>query len=83
MSTYAQDKGDYNWLFGYDSGYGEFFGGSNINFNENQPIFFKEDRIMNIDVTNASISNEDGELLMYTNGVIIANAEHEIMENQN
>ena len=81
MSTYAQDKGDYNWLFGYDSGYVDFFGGSNINFDENQPIFFKEDRTMNIDVTNASISNKAGQLLMYTNGVFIANASHEVMEN--
>ena len=36
---------------------------------------------MSFDLTNASISNEEGNLLFYTNGIIVADATHQMMEN--
>ncbi len=77
----AQDKGDYNWIFGYNFDSYELYRGSTMNFNDNQVFYFGVDGNITMDVTNASISNEDGALLFYTNGIKTMNAEYEQMEN--
>jgi hypothetical protein len=75
-------KHDYVWLFGYDSNPDTtFFGGTKIDFNGGQPDIFYENREMEFDITDASICDIAGNLLFYTNGIYIANAEDEVMEN--
>jgi hypothetical protein len=70
------------WLFGYSSNpiYPEY-GGSVLEFSEDTLDVYYEYRDLNLDVTNASICDSMGNLLFYTNGISIANAIHEIMEN--
>ncbi|MFM9946922.1 MAG: PKD domain-containing protein [Saprospiraceae bacterium] len=81
ISTTAQ-KHDYIWLTGYSSIPGNMeYGGSVIDFNTNPPDVYYEFRTMNLQRTNASICDTAGNLLFYTNGIFIANAIHDQMEN--
>lgn len=79
-------KHDYVWLSGYssESGYipnmGFYLGASVLDFNAH-PVYVSYDSIaMNFSQTNASICDEDGNLLFYTNGIYIANGQHEKVE---
>ncbi len=75
-------KLDYIWLLGYDSNLTDLtFGGSILDFNTSPPHAYYKYLDMNIDVTNASMCDEEGNLLFYTNGIYIANREHEVMLN--
>jgi len=74
-------KYDYQWLFGKDSDVGLPFGGTVFDFNENPVDMLYEYRDMNLETTNASICDKEGNLQFYTNGVYIANSIHEPMEN--
>jgi hypothetical protein len=80
-------KGDYNWLSGYDSylvsdsSGGVLFGNTLMNFSES-PVNIRYDSLsMNFDFTNTSYSDSDGNLLFYTNGIYIANSFNEMIEN--
>ena len=72
---------DYNWQ------HGQFYPNSPnrrhfaIDFNEEPPATYQEDRELNIDATVASMCDSTGNLLFYTNGIQIANFDHEVMEN--
>ena len=70
------------WLFGYSSNptYPEY-GGSVLDFSDDTLSIYYEFRDLNLDVTNASICDSVGNLLFYTNGISIANAIHETIEN--
>ncbi len=52
-----------------------------IDFNETPPLISDIDTGMDFNFTNASISDAEGNLLFYTNGIYIADASHEVMEN--
>ena len=79
--TSAQQH-DNIWLFGYGSNtVDSAWGGSVMKFIGDSVELSYEYRYLNIDVTNASICDTAGNLLFYTNGIRIANASHEIMEN--
>ena len=76
-------KRDNIWLFGYGS-YSQLpgFGRTVIDFSDsNEPDVYREDRDMDFTQTCSSVCGKDGDLLFYTNGIYIANAEHEEMEN--
>ena len=80
--THAQVKHDYNWALGHDSNLiDSTFGGTDINFNESPISLSYVFRDMNIEQTNATMSDADGNLIFYTNGCKIFNADHELMEN--
>lgn len=70
------------WVLGY---YGQnphpILGGMIIDFNEIPPLISDFDTGMDFNFTNASISDAEGNLLFYTNGIYIADASHEVMEN--
>jgi hypothetical protein len=79
--TSAQQH-DNIWLFGYESYTNtEGWGGSVMDFSDDTLNIYYEYRDMNLDITNASICDTAGNLLFYTNGIYIANAIHEPMEN--
>jgi hypothetical protein len=70
------------WLFGYSSNeVDSTFGGSVMDFSNDSLSIYYEYRNMNLDVTNASICDTSGNLLFYTNGIYIANTEHDTIEN--
>ena len=78
-SAIAQDKRDYQWFMGKDQLVGQGVRAFKFDFN-NRP-FAPELRTkgLNFAQNNVSISNKDGELLLYSNGCAIANREHEVM----
>lgn len=77
----AQNKRDYNWLFGYPPNNPEsLFGGSWLNFHQN-PIEVSYFEIPVFFVAIGNISDEEGNLLFYSNGCQIINSKHELMEN--
>jgi hypothetical protein len=76
-------KQDFQWLFGYGGTSGDTsFGDVVLDFNTLPPKVFKEVRQLNFSHAIASYSDPiTGELLLYTNGIDIANSKHEIIEN--
>lgn len=66
---------------GYYSYAGIPYGGTNIDFTGGSPSIYYVNRDMNIVMSNAVISNSNGDLLFYTNGVYIANADNDTMLN--
>lgn len=83
-SMLGQSKRDYQWIIGYDTSLLDV-GGNAILFNFN----FCPTNIVNIltvhnfhmEGSNTSMSDEEGNLLFYSNGCYIVNAEGVIMEN--
>ncbi len=71
------------WLFGYNSSVPDVsgFGGSVIDFSIIPADIYYEYRDMEFDFTNSSICDTAGNLLFYSNGLYIANALNEPMEN--
>ena len=77
----AQSKADYTWMFGSDAEPLELSEGTVFQFADDgytieyQPIPFE------IGSNNASISDENGRLLFYTNGCAVFDSTFQIMEN--
>ncbi len=86
--TYAQ-KEDFNWIMGYasavksplDTGIFRLFGNSTLYFNNIEPDTLRFLNGLDFSRTNASISDENGDLLFYTNGVKVYNKMDLLMEN--
>jgi PKD repeat protein len=73
---------DHVWLFGYGSqSPNPGFGGTVIDFNTIPPDIFYQYNEMNFDITDASMSDINGELQFYTNGIYVANKEYQVMAN--
>jgi hypothetical protein len=80
-STFSQ-KHDELWLLGYGSNpINTIYGGTVIDFSVTPPDMYYEFRPMRFRQANASMCDTAGNLLFYTNGIYIANALHEPMEN--
>lgn len=77
----AQSKQDYHWIFGNDQDGTSAF--QSLQFDFNQVPFEVGTRTagLSFDRNNASISDEEGNLLFYTNGCAVAGADHEILIN--
>ncbi len=78
-SISAQDKRDYQWVMGTDQEAGSGFSAYKFDFNKNPFSPEIRDKGLRFDQTNASVSDEEGRLLFYTNGCAVANRDHEIM----
>ncbi|MEM9858237.1 MAG: T9SS type A sorting domain-containing protein [Bacteroidota bacterium] len=78
----AQGKHDYMWMIGEGNLSGDVYPvGVEFNFNDQKldiDVFF---RPTDMYLTNASICDEKGNLLFYTNGCFIVDASHEMMMN--
>ncbi len=81
LSSHAQSKRDYHWIFGNDSDGLPTFGALQFDFNTVPFEVGTRDAGLTFDHNNASISDEDGNLLFYTNGCAVATADHTIMMN--
>ncbi len=77
-------KHDNTWIMGYDFGTPHpDLGRTVFNF-ENDSLYISEGAsVIDLFKANASISNAEGNLLFYTNGIDIIDASHHIMENGN
>jgi len=73
------------WLLGYDNPtgppWGLPYGGIDIDFMTGVPDISFESRNINFTSTNASICDTNGNLLFYSNGICVANAQHDTMQN--
>ncbi len=80
LSSWGQ-KHDYIWLMGQNSQTNPEHAGNVIDFNNSPPDIYYEFRDMYFYQVNASICDTAGNLLFYTNGIYVANALNEPMEN--
>lgn len=81
-SQLAAQKHDYIWVFGYDSEVEDtLFGGSFIDFNEDEYSIYSQDLNIDFYINNTSISDSNGQLLFFTNGIQIENGFGEIITN--
>ena len=80
---------DHIWLFGSSAidnidplqTLDSLNGATNFDFNFDPPkIHYDKNRIWDIRTTNASICDEIGQLLLYTNGQVLYNGNHDIIE---
>lgn len=70
------------WLGGYESYLAPPpFGGSNIDFSSGVPDMYYQYRDIDIRITNANITNASGELLFFTNGVVVGTQYGDTMQN--
>ncbi|MFT4760696.1 MAG: hypothetical protein ACI9LN_002672 [Saprospiraceae bacterium] len=80
-NIFAQDKNDYIWVFGYPPNVpDQFFGGSMIDFHTEPPEVSYFETLIHFQ-THTALSDEEGNLLLYSNGCRIANGIHNILEN--
>ncbi|MFK7809794.1 MAG: hypothetical protein AB8F74_18450, partial [Saprospiraceae bacterium] len=83
--SFAQVKHDYNWAIGQGARPpgNPIDAGMDINFNTNPISISHMWRDIDMEGTNATMSDAEGNLIFYTNGCKIFNADHELMENGN
>ena len=82
LNLFSQNKNDYNWIYGFETlDLNGNSRGVQLNFND-APVNVDSLIIpLKIYLSNATISDNNGDLLFYTNGCAIANKNHEIMLN--
>ncbi len=84
FDSYAQ-KNDYVWLQGYGKGFnpvnGLLFGTTVFDFNTVPRQVYYDSLKMNFDFSNTSFCDNDGQLLLYTNAIYVANGLDEKIEN--
>jgi hypothetical protein len=81
---FSQGKHDYNWLMGMEKTDDPDYPincMNELNFGDETLSIRSLDVDYRLYVANASISNKDGDLLFYSNGCDVKNANHEIMPN--
>jgi len=66
------------WMLGYNSGP---LSKANIEFSSGAPIVTSVNRAINLSLTFANITDNNGNLLFYTNGAVVANALDSVMPN--
>lgn len=77
----AQSKRDYNWILGYPSGPTDNWSRLLLNFNDKRSVTRLEEGHTRIAFNNASISDEEGNLLFYTNGCTVYDSTFQVMLN--
>jgi hypothetical protein len=77
----AQEKLDYNWLLGVRTGSINYPQNclNILDFNNSELTIQRDTFSSEFFVANASISNQQGELLFYSNGCYIKDRNHQIM----
>src|SRR5690606_20550239 len=77
ISAHSQVKYDYNWIIGFGNE------GTLINFANDSVTVTSVAKNMLMHVKSGTMSDENGNLLFYTNGCYVANKEHGQMVNGN
>lgn len=82
FSIYSQNtidfKRDYIWIFGYFNT-ASYFGRAILNYNNDSLTITSNPLGLNLFLTNSSISDCNGNLLFYTNGMYVADCTHQVM----
>ncbi len=77
LKSFSQGR-DNLWMFGY---YPAPAGKADIEFSSGMPVITTSNRDINLSLTFANITDNNGNLLFYTNGAIVANALNDTMPN--
>lgn len=88
-SQITAQKEDHQWIFNFwrlddcsQSNFPEFCNASILDFNVDPPAFFRaEEATLELHYTHSAICDENGELLLYTNGMSIHGADHNLIIN--
>ncbi len=75
QQPFQREKRDHIWLLGYGAG------GTRIDFSHQPPAITYETRNLDFDETNTTICTPEGELLFYTNSLVIHNNLNQLIEN--
>jgi len=78
--SYSQSKYGNVWVLGITNQEQNIKGGSLLDFNDDSLSVSYLDKHMDMRGSNTSVCNTDGELMFYTNGCYVANAEHKIIK---
>lgn len=78
---FAQSKADYQWIFGSDALFLEGSEGTILDFNEDALRSWYQQLPVEIGSNNASICDDNGRLLFYTNGCAVFDSTFRIMKN--
>lgn len=79
---FAQNQGINNWwVFGYGSYWGSPWGHTKFDFTTGTPVITYDSLEMEFARTGATIADNAGNLLFYTNGYYIADASNDTMQN--
>lgn len=76
-----ESRQDYVWLFGQDDSYAPGTTGYLIDFNSDDGTFVSNDNGIGMSSANSSVCDKDGNLLFYSNGCFVMNADFEMMPN--
>lgn len=81
QQPFSREKRDYVWMFG--RGPSMTTQGKNfwLDFNDSPVSTHERPGTLSIDITNAGMCDTSGNLLFYTNGFVVMNGNHEIVEN--
>jgi hypothetical protein len=80
--SFCQEKQDYNWIFAHKaSGHNGYVVSTILNFQNNQLNKINDTTKYSIVTSSASVSDSRGNLLFYTNGCQVLQADHNLMEN--
>lgn len=79
--SHAQHGVNNNWLLWYSSAFGFPGGQTKLDFNSGAPVLSYYPVPMDFNHTHANISDSSGNMLFYTNGVYIADASNDTMQN--
>jgi len=82
ITSLFSQRYDFIWMNGYDGGKGDIrFGTSMMDFKEGNPVasFIPEGKL-NIFTCNASIADKKGNLMYYTNGYDVMDAQHKLVK---
>ncbi len=76
-------KHDYVWVYGYANNQdtNSVVGGAVIDFKQDPPLMYKQNRDLNFSLTCGVCSDSSGNLLFYSNGIRIFNHLNQLMEN--
>ncbi len=81
LHSAAQSKGDYQWIFGSNALFLEGSEGSLVTFTDSGLDTAYVQLAASIGSNNASICDENGRLLFYTNGCAVFDSTFQVMEN--
>src|ERR1041385_8334540 len=82
-NTVFAQKHDYQWLFGYANssvGIDSFRGGVNLDFNYSPTHIYPHKRLAGFDMCNTSFCDNNGNLIMYSNGADIFDKRDSVMQ---
>ena len=69
------------WQGGYETFAAPPWGGSDMNFDGGSPVISLQSRSIDLYQTSANIANEAGEMLFFTNGAVIGDANGDTLQN--